>query len=570
MLNEANSKVQKSKKEIESMDLGDEDVDFQSMFEASMNKGRRGSTVEGTIVKIRDDEDGALVDVGEKQEGLLWKSELMDENGEFLFKEGDKITVVLTGYRNERPILSYKKAIASKKVEEFINNYSEGDEPVITGKIVSKNKGGYIVEGLDEYSGVEFFLPRSQAYLKESNSNIGKKIEAKVIKVDKDSKSIVVSRKVLIEAQREAKKEIIDRLLESGEVVSGEIKKITSYGMFVDVGGVDGLVHYSEISYKGPVNPAKLYSEGEVVEVKPISYDEQKRHLSLSIKAATTDPWESLKDELEVGDAVRVTVSNIEPYGVFVDLGNDIEGFLHISEISWDKNIKHPKDYLELDQEIDVEIVEIDFENRKLRVSLKNVLPKPFNSFLNSYKTGDIVKGSVATITNFGAFIKIGEIDGLLHNEDISWDRGVKAKDIFKEGDEVEVKIVKIDRDNEKVSLSKKALEESPIEKFSKDHKTGDIVKAKVRDIKDFGVFVQIEDGVDALIRHEDLGEKKAEDLEVGEEIEAAIVFIDKDKDRIRLSVKKVARIQERAALKEYSDDSKTTLGDVLKDQLNK
>jgi small subunit ribosomal protein S1 len=261
-------------------------------------------------------------------------------------------------------------------------------------------------------------------------------------------------------------------------------------------------------------------------------------------------------------------VSNIEPYGAFVDLGNDIEGFLHISEVSWDKNIKHPKDYLKEGDEIDVEIVEIDFENRKLRVSLKNLLPKPFEEFSRKYKNGDIVKGKVATITNFGAFVTLGSIDGLLHNEDISWERGAKARDLFKEGDEVEVKILKIDHENEKVSLSKKALEESPIEKFASKHNQGDILKVKVRDIKEFGVFVQIEDGVDALIRHEDLGEKRADDLQIGEELEAAIVFIDTQKDRIRLSVKKVARMQERAALKEYSDNSSTTLGDVLGDKL--
>ena len=567
MLNEANKKVQ-TKKEIEAMDLGEEDVDFASMFEASVKKDKSGGTVEGTIVKIRDDEDGALVDVGKKQEGLLWKSEITDENGELLFKEGDKITVVLTGFRNERPIVSYKKAQAAKKVEEFLANFKDGDEPIIEGKIIGKNRGGYIIEGLGEHKEVEFFLPKSQAYLKDSSATNGKKIEAKVIKVDKDSKSIVISRKVLIEADRAKQKEVIDKLLADDEVVRGVIKKITSYGMFVDVGGVDGLVHYSEISYKGPVNPSKLFNEGEEVEVKAISYDEKKRHLSLSIKAATEDPWIDIKDQIEAGDAVRVVVSNIEPYGVFVDLGNDIEGFLHISEVSWDKNIKHPKDYLSEGDEIDVEIVEIDHENKKLRVSLKNLLPKPFEEFSRKFKNGDIVSGKIATITNFGAFVTIGSIDGLLHNEDISWDRGVKAKDSFKEGDEVEVKILKIDHENEKVSLSKKALEESPVEKFASKYGSGDILKVKVRDVKEFGVFVQIEDGVDALIRHEDLGEKRAEELETGEELEAAIVFIDTQKDRIRLSVKKVARMQERADLKEYSDNSSTTLGDVLGDKL--
>ncbi len=567
MLNEANGKVH-SKKAIEAMDLGEEDADFAAMFEASVKNEKSGGTAEGIIVRIAEDEDGVLVDVGKKQEGLLWKSEITDENGELIFKVGDKITVAITGYRNERPALSYKKALRAKKVEEFLANYKEDEAPLIDGVIIGKNKGGYIVEGTGSYEGVEFFLPKSQAYMKDTPTIVGKKVQAKVIKVDKDSKSIVISRKVLIEAEREKKKEIIEALLAKDDTIEGTIKKITSYGMFVDVGGVDGLVHYSEISYKGPVNPSKLYEEGEVVAVKAIKYDEEKRHLSLSIKAAMEDPWADLKDQLEVGDAVRVLVSNIEPYGAFVDLGNDIEGFLHVSEVSWDKNIKHPKDYISVDEEIDVEIVEMDFEKRKLRVSLKNVLPKPFETFSREYKTGDVVTGKVATITNFGAFIKIGNIDGLLHNEDVSWDRSVKCRDVFAEGDEVEVKIIKIDRDNEKISLSKKELEESPIEKFSKTHQNGDIVKATIRDKKEFGIFVKLDDGVDALIRLEDLGEKKEDELEIGEEIEAAIVFIDTQKDRIRLSVKKVARLQEKADLEAFNDNSTSTLGDVLKDQL--
>ncbi len=569
MLNEANGKVQ-SKSAIEAMDLGEED-DFATMLEASFKKNDKSNSgfVEGQIVSIKEDEDGILVDVGKKQEGVLWKSEVTDEDGNLIFAIGDKVTVVITGYKNERPMLSYQKALRAKKVELFIESFDEESDLVVEGKIIGKNKGGYIVEGIDEVTaGVEFFLPKSQAFLKDSNTLIGKKIKAKVIKVDKKSKSIVISRKKLIDEERAKKKIIIDALLANDEVVQGVIKKITSYGMFVDVGGVDGLVHYSEISYKGPVNPSKLYSEGEIVEVKAIKYDEEKRHLSLSIKAAMEDPWDDLREQLEVGDAVRVLVSNIEPYGAFVDLGNDIEGFLHVSEVSWDKNIKHPKDYISIDEEIDVEIVEMDFENKKLRVSLKNVLPKPFELFLKEHKSGDIVTGTVATLTNFGAFIKLGSIDGLLHNEDASWDRNVKCRDLFKEGDEVEVKIIRIDRDREKISLSKKELEEGPVEKFAKEHSNGDIVTAVVRDKKDFGVFVKLGDGVDALIRHEDLGDKKADDLEIGEEIEAAIVFIDTEKDRVRLSVRKMARMQEKADLKAYNDTSKSTLGDILKDQL--
>ena len=221
--------------------------------------------------------------------------------------------------------------------------------------------------------------------------------------------------------------------------------------MFVDVGGVDGLVHYSEISYKGPVNPSSLYKEGDKVLVKVISYDNEKRHLSLSIKAATPDPWEEIiSDGLEVGDTIKVTVSNIEPYGAFVDLGNDIEGFLHISEISWDKNIKNPKDHISEGQEVDVEVIEIDAKGHRLRVSLKNLLPKPFDEFKAKFKEGDVVKGVVTTITNFGAFVRVGCVEGLLHNEDASWDRNDKCKDMFKAGDELEVKIIKIDSAEQK------------------------------------------------------------------------------------------------------------------------
>ncbi len=566
MSSKVNSKVL-NKSEIESMDLGEED-NFAAMFEESLKSDKGGSIVKGTIVKIADDEDSILVDVGKKQEGLLYKSEITDSDGNLIFNVGDEIEVAINGYKNERPYLSYKKALKAKKQEEFLANYDENsdEEIIVNGVIIGKNKGGYIVE--DE-NNLEYFMPRSQAYLKDSNNLIGKKVKAKVIKVDKDAKSIVISRKVLIEAEKEKRKEIVEDLLSKDEPVKGVVKKITSYGMFVDVGGIDGLVHYSEISYKGPVNPAKHFSEGEEVVVKPISYDEGKRHLSLSIKAAQSDPWDELKDQLEVGDAIKVEVSNIEPYGVFVDLGNDIEGFLHVSEISWDKNIKHPKDYLEVGQEVDVEIVELDFEKRKLRVSMKNLLPKPFDEFKSKYKVGDVVKGEVTTTTAFGAFVKIDSVEGLLHNEDVSWERGVKCKDVLNVGDEVEVKIIKIDSEKENISLSKKELEESPIQRFAKEHKNGDILNVKVRDKKDFGVFVEVEDGVDALIRAEDLG-KSLDEVNIGDELEAAIVFIDSDKHRIRLSVKRVARIKEQQALNDFNNDDKNTLGDLIESQLKR
>ncbi|MDD3324158.1 MAG: 30S ribosomal protein S1 [Sulfurospirillaceae bacterium] len=557
MANEANKTVQTETANEH------EEMDFATMLEESFKDSEKDALITGVVVAIKD--DVVLVDVGKKSEGRLNISEVTDEQGNITCKIGDAIAVVISGFRNERPIVSHKKALRKERVKEFISGFSEEDDITIDVKVVNKNKGGFICENKE---GIEFFLPKSQAAVKDMNTLMGKVLKVKVIKVDTENESIVVSRKKFLDDERKKRKEIVQELIDKDEVVEGTIKKITTYGMFVDVGGIDGLVHYSEISYKGPVNPSTLYSEGEVVPVKAIKYDKEKRHLSLSIKAAMPDPWEEIKGELETGDSIKVTISNIEPYGAFVDLGNDIEGFLHISEISWDKNIKHPRDYIEEGQEVDVEVIEIDPVERRLRVSLKNILPKPFDDFMKKYKTGDVVKGEVTTITNFGAFVKIGGIEGLLHNEDASWDRNNKCKDLLTVGGEIEVKIVKVDEENEKVSLSKKELEDSPIQSYAKSHENGDIVLGKIRDIKDFGIFVELEENVDALIRKEDLGPVEGEDLKIGDEIEAAITFIDDKKNRIRLSVRRLSKLKEREALKEINKEEKMTLGDILKDQL--
>ncbi|MBS5809726.1 30S ribosomal protein S1 [Campylobacter concisus] len=540
-----------------------EDIDFAAMLEESFKKTEEDS--DAKIVSINGDE--VLIDVGKKSEGILNVSEITDANGNLTHKVGDTIKVVITGSRNGRPIVSHKKALRKEKVKAFIEAYDPENSGEIDVKVVGKNKGGFITQ---DANGVEFFLPRTHSGFKNAEGVVGKSYKVRVIKVDKEENSIVVSRKKILDDDRKKRKEALSNIVENDSVIEGTVKKITTYGMFVDVGGVDGLVHYSEISYKGPVNPSSLYKEGDKVLVKVISYDNEKRHLSLSIKAATPDPWEEIiNDGLEVGDTIKVTVSNIEPYGAFVDLGNDIEGFLHISEISWDKNIKNPKDHISEGQEIDVEVIEIDAKGHRLRVSLKNLLPKPFDEFKAKFKEGDVVKGVVTTITNFGAFVRVGCVEGLLHNEDASWDRNDKCKDMFKAGDELEVKIIKIDSAEQKISLSLKDLKQSPVQAFANKFSVGDIVKGTIRDIKEFGVFVELGDNVDALIRKEDLGSVDASTLKIGDEIEAAIAFIDEKKNRIRLSIRRLAKQKEREVLNEINDnDDKVTLGDIIKEQL--
>ncbi len=555
-MSEVNKKVQ------DGVDDYLEEEDFGQLLEA-FDKSREEATTEGVIVEIKNDE--VYVDIGKKSEGILALSEIQGDNSKLLFNVGDSIKVAVMGSRGGRSLLSHKEALRKEKVIEFIKNYQENQDDIFTVKVVGKNKGGLIV--VDE-NDVEFFLPKSQYGFKETNNIIGKTFKVKIIKIDKDEQSIIVSRKKTLDDERRKRKELINNVAQQEDLIEGIVKKITTYGMFVDVGGVDGLVHYSEISYKGPVNPGTLYKEGDKVPVKVIKYDKERKHLSLSIKAALPDPWSEIKDTLDIGDTIKVIVSNIEPYGAFVDLGNDIEGFLHISEISWDKNIKNPKDYINKGQEIDVEVIEINPNERRLRVSLRNLLSRPFDEFMKSYKIADVVEGEITSVTSFGAFVKLGGIEGLLHNEDASWDRNDKCKDKFSQGDKIKVKIIKIDEENQKISLSTKELSSSPVQEYAKIHKVGDIVKGAIRDIKDFGVFVELSKNVDALIHKEDISTSMLENLKIGDDIEAAIVFIDEKKNRIRLSVKNLVRIKEREVLNEINNDDKVTLGDIIKDQL--
>jgi len=549
-------------------DIEIEDVDFGAMLEESFKKtDTKNDLVDGVVVKIVEEDNQAIIDVGRKNEAFMSLDQIRDEDGEIMFEEGEAITVVITGFRGERPNVSYELAEKRAALSEFIEEYDDEQEYVIEGIITKKNKGGFVVD----VSGLEFFMPRTLSYISYKVDPIGRKIKALIVKVDKEKNSVVVSRKELIEREKTETQEIVDKLLENKAVVLGVIKKITSYGMFVDVGGMDGLVHYSQISHKGPVNPSKYYKEGDEVNVIAIDYDKKKRHLSLSIKEASIDPWKDIDNTLRAGDTVSVTISNIEPYGAFVDLGEDLEAFLHVSEISWDKNVKHPKDYIEIGQVIDVQIIEIDKQQRRLRVSRKTLLPKPIDQFASANRTGDIITGTVSSVTDFGAFLKIGAVEGLLHNQEISWDKSEAAKVLYKAGDEIEVKIIKIDRENGKVSLSKKALEESPVAAFAKTHKNGDIVEGTVKDKKEFGIFISLEPGVDALIRLDDLAPITEEEVEKGQTIRAVISFIDAKNDRIRVSVRRLERQEEREALeKDAEQDNSMTLGDVFGDFKNR
>jgi len=542
-----------------------EGEDFAAMLEESEKNTETNSVTEGEIVIIND--DNFVVSIAGK-EGRIPLSEITNTDGTIKYAIGDKITVMIVGTRGENLSLSYKKVLQKAKFDEFFAKYGEEPENVIVEGVVTsvKPRAGFIVQD-DE--GMEYFMPMAQGFLKAVGA-VGKKIKAVVLKAKPETSSIVISRRKLIEEAQKHKEEKITELMENNEPKTGIVKKITSYGMFVDLGGIDGLVNYNEISYKGPVNPSAYYKEGDEVIAVMKSYDKEKGHLSLSIKEALANPWEEMRDALEVGDTITVTVSNFESYGAFVDLGNDIEGLLHISEISHNKNVKNPKDYLEIGQEINVEVIDLDCDKRRLRVSLKSLQPKPFQTFIKENKVGDVITGTVATLTDFGAFINLGAVDGLLHNEEANWDSATKCKDVYKKGDEIEVKIIKIDTEKENISLSVRALQDSPAQKFEKEHNNGDIIKSTVKDIKDFGIFVKLENNLDGLIRKEDMmkPEEGEEEVKIGDEIEAVVVNIDKQRNRVRLSIKRLASQKDRDMLKSVNDDSTMTLGDALAGQL--
>ncbi|GAA8925483.1 30S ribosomal protein S1 [Helicobacter pylori] len=548
---------------LDDQNFNDEEENFAELLKKEETL-EKGTIKEGLIVSINENDGYAMVSVGGKTEGRLALSEITDEKGQLLYQKNDPI-IVHVSEKGEHPSVSYKKAISQQKIQAKIEELGENYEnAIIEGKIVGKNKGGYIVES----QGVEYFLSRSHSSLKNDANHIGKRIKACIIRVDKENHSINISRKRFFEVNDKRQLEVSKELLEATEPVLGVVRQITPFGIFVEVKGVEGLVHYSEISHKGPVNPKRYYKEGDEVCVKAIAYDEEKRRLSLSIKATIEDPWEEIQDKLKSGYAIKVVVSNIENYGAFVDIGNDIEGFLHVSEISWDKNVSHPSKYLSVGQEIDVKIIDIDPKNRRLRVSLKQLTNRPFDVFESKHQVGDVLEGKVATLTDFGAFLNLGGVDGLLHNHDAFWDKDKKCKDHYKIGDVIKVKILKINKKDKKISLSAEHLVTSPTEEFAQKHKTDSVIQGKVVSIKDFGVFINA-DGIDVLIKNEDLNPLKKDEIKIGQEITCVVVAIEKSNNKVRASVHRLERKKEKEELQAFNtSDDKMTLGDILKEKL--
>jgi small subunit ribosomal protein S1 len=497
---------------------------FEEMLDAYEKEQKKTRVKNGMIVDIQD--GTVFVDVGEKVEGVLPKKEIIGEDEELLFKVGDEIPVVMTKRRTAKgeAVLSHKSAINEVKRKEFLDKFNVGDKIEVT--ITELNKGGFVAKNSE---GIEFFIPKSESALKLQDDNVGKKIEAQIIEIKKNG--VVLSRKQLLKDKKEERNKFIESIKD--ETIKAVVKNLKKDGVVIELeGGWSGFVPKEEVSFK-KINHFKLLKRDDEVEVKLIDADK----MLFSIKATQEDPWAEVAESgLENGDVLQVNVTNIREYGAFVDIGNGVEGFLHISEISWNSNSKIG-DLLSVGDEINVEVTDLDIENRRLRVSYKSLLPKPSQEFAKNYKENDIVKGKVVNLTDIGGFIEVDNIVCFLPNRFVSWTKGEKAKDVLNIDDVYDFLVVSIDTENNKIILSKKDAEDSPYVAFAKNNGLGDLVKGKIKNIADFGIFISFDNGVEALIRKNDL-EKDISEYNVDDEVEGRIIELDTDTKRVKLSQK--------------------------------
>jgi small subunit ribosomal protein S1 len=520
---------------------------FAAMFEASISAGdfgKEGEIVRGTVVAIQ--RDHVVIDIGGKSEGIIALNEFSDAQGQPTVKPGDQIDVYIESRENDDGLVTLSKEKADKmKVWDEISAACERDE-LIEGTISQRVKGGLSVT---IRGGVKAFLPGSQVDLRpirNLDKLIGQTYQFKVIKFNKKRGNIVLSRRVLLERERDEQKTKTLETLEEGKVVKGVIKNITEYGAFVDLGGIDGLLHITDMSWGRVNHPSEIFQVGDEVTVRVLKYNPETERVSLGLKQTQDDPWTHAEEAYPPGKKVRGKVQSITDYGAFVELEPGVEGLIHVSEMSWTKKVKHPSKLLEVGQEVECQVLEVDAKSKRISLGLKQLEPDPWTIFTEKYKPGDKITGKVRSITDYGVFIGIEEgVDGMVHKSDISWTAKINnPSDMYKKGDEVEAIILSINHDEKKVSLGVKQLWDDPWPNIFNELPTGKIVTCKVLSVVEYGVFVQVRDGIDGLIAQNDAVLPKDENGEnrlfrTGEMIEAEVANIDSQERRITLSMRR-------------------------------
>ncbi len=532
----------KSEEKLNGEDLqGLEEDSFAKLYEESMRDIEEGKVLKGRVLSINH--DFVSIDIGYKSEGQLPVRDFLDENGELSVSVGDEVDVYLVKKegREGSVVLSKSKAnetMVWDAIKEACDTNGE-----IEGKIVQRIKGGFIVD----IKGVSGFLPGSQADVRpvlNQDALVGRLYTFKVLKFNRSKDNVVLSRKAFLEESRGEQREKLLKTIEEGQIIEGVIKNITDYGLFVDLGGIDGLLHITDISWGRVPHPSKLFSIGDTIKVKVLKFDKEAERISLGLKHLKSDPWLNIDEKYPVGAKVKGKVVNITDYGVFVELEEGLEGLVHISEMSWLKRIKHPSQMVSLNDEVDVVVLSTDPANKRLSLGMKQVEPNPWDIVAEKYEKGSKIKGKVTNITDFGVFVEVEEgIDGLVHSSDISWSKGTEhPSKIFEIGQEVEVVVLNIDRKNERFSLGIKQLEKDPWEDVDSRFNPGMLLSGSITNITEFGVFVELEEGIEGLIHISEFGRGKDKDKtdlpEIGQEIEVEILNIDPVERKIGLGIR--------------------------------
>ncbi|MDR0800856.1 MAG: S1 RNA-binding domain-containing protein [Endomicrobium sp.] len=522
-----------------------------------------GREIEVTI--IEENEDSFIVDLGMKSEGMIPKKEFEKGQVPTELKVGAKVKVKIVSTYGQ-PILSYREVIEKAEWDTLQEAFKNGKR--LTGTILKTVKGGFLVD-----IGVDAFLHISQldvSFVKETEKYVGKSYEFIIIKFDRKKKEVAVSRRRIIEDEKNVARTSTLKNIAEGQILDGTISRITSYGAFIDLGGVDGLLHISDIAWYKVKKLDDLLHIGQTVKVRVLKIDRNSGRISLSMKNLAPHPWESVTEKFPKGLVMKGTVISIISYGAFVELEPGVEGLLHTSEYAWNNSEELFKKELKKGQEIEVKIINVDKDNRKIALSVKKMFANPWNEALKHYAPGTVVKGIVQNIMPFGAFLRLSNgIEGLVHISDFSWTAKVRyPEDFLKKGDEVEVVVLEINPHDEKISFSLKHIKPDPYKKY----KVGTVVKGKVVRCADFGAFVELESGIEALIKNKNASSSRIDEyqslLKEGEEIEAKIIKVDMKDRKIEVSMKKLEFERERELIKEYSNiDDKPTLGDILTEE---
>ena len=510
---------------------------MQDVMSKPMPDFREGSIVKGRILEVRPRE--VLVDIGYKSEGVISLSEFEDvENLEV----GDEVDVLLERLENDEGmvVLSKEKAAYRQNWNKIASVFQE--DGLIKGKVKSVVKGGLMVN-----IGVEAFLPASQIDIvppKDLQQFVGNTYDFKIVKINDDRRNVVLSRRELIEQERSEKRQQFMDSVKVGDRVTGTVKNLTDFGAFIDLDGMDGLLHITDMTWGRLGHPSELVKVGQQLEVQVLDINKEKERVSLGLKQTQKNPWDQIEERFPAGQKVKGKITNLVPYGAFVELEEGVEGLIHVSELSWTKRIMRPSDILTVGQEVEAVVLGVNKEEQKISLGLRQLEPNPWDEIEKKFTIGSRVKGTIRNMTAYGAFVELEEgIDGMIHVSDLSWTRKINhPSEMFKKGDEVEAEVIDIDKTNQRISLGIKQLGDDPWKTIDQKYKIGDLVKGKVSKLASFGAFVELQDDIDGLVHISQLSEEhvaKVKDvLKVGQEVEARVIKVDKVERRIGLSIK--------------------------------